>query len=138
MLKQCHACFEEHLDLAPVRLVFIEEPLTATNMTRSGHRCTGGERRAAAKGLPGWPSQTTTPITRLRMSGTVAPVALEDGIEEAFARLESMLRKAAKRSASGLSSLLGDLVDLAQPAECASYSGPAVTNQLIEKCPKGL
>jgi transposase len=42
-------------------------------------------------------------------------------IEKAFARLKAMLRKAGERTVSGLWSLIGKLVDLFQPRECANY-----------------
>lgn len=42
-------------------------------------------------------------------------------IEKAFARLKAMPRKAAERTASGLWDLIGRLVDLFQPDECANY-----------------
>lgn len=42
-------------------------------------------------------------------------------IEKAFARLKAMLRKAAERTVSGLWDLIGKLVDLFQPTECANY-----------------
>ncbi|GAA0675522.1 transposase [Sphingomonas insulae] len=42
-------------------------------------------------------------------------------IEKAFARLKAMLRKAGERTVSGLWSLIGKLVDLFQPQECANY-----------------
>lgn len=42
-------------------------------------------------------------------------------IEKAFARLKVMLRKAGERTVSGLWSLIGKLVDLFQPHECANY-----------------
>ena len=42
-------------------------------------------------------------------------------IEKAFARLKALLRKAGERTVSGLWSLLGRLVDLFQPQECANY-----------------
>jgi transposase len=42
-------------------------------------------------------------------------------IEKAFARLKAMLRKAAERTVSGLWDLIGKLVDIFQPAECANY-----------------
>ena len=42
-------------------------------------------------------------------------------IEKAFARLKAMLRKAAERSVSGLWDLIGKLVDIFQPTECANY-----------------
>ncbi|MCC4234123.1 IS630 family transposase [Sphingobium soli] len=42
-------------------------------------------------------------------------------IEKAFARLKAMLRKAGERTVAGLWSLIGRLVDLFQPQECANY-----------------
>lgn len=42
-------------------------------------------------------------------------------IEKAFARLKAMLRKAAERTVSGLWTLIGTLVDVFQPGECANY-----------------
>ena len=40
---------------------------------------------------------------------------------KAFARLKAMLRKAGERTVSSLWSLIGRLVDLFQPQECANY-----------------
>lgn len=42
-------------------------------------------------------------------------------IEKAFARPKAMLRKAAERAVSGLWDLIGRLVELFQPDECANY-----------------
>jgi transposase len=42
-------------------------------------------------------------------------------IEKAFARLKALLRKAGERTVSGLWDLLGRLVDLFTPPECANY-----------------
>ena len=42
-------------------------------------------------------------------------------IEKAFARLKAMLRKAGERTVSGLWRLIGRLVDLFHPQECANY-----------------
>ncbi len=42
-------------------------------------------------------------------------------IEKAFSRLKAMLRKAGERSVSGLWNLIGKLVDLFEPHECANY-----------------
>ena len=42
-------------------------------------------------------------------------------IEKAFSRLKAMLRKAGERTVSGLWSLIGRLVDIFQPDECANY-----------------
>jgi transposase len=42
-------------------------------------------------------------------------------IEKAFSRLKAMLRKAGERTVSGLRDLIGKLVDIFQPTECANY-----------------
>lgn len=42
-------------------------------------------------------------------------------IEKAFSRLKAMLRKAGERTVSGLWDLIGKLVDMFQPDECANY-----------------
>ena len=42
-------------------------------------------------------------------------------IEKAFSRPKAMLRKAGERTVSGLWNLIGKLVDLFQPDECANY-----------------
>jgi transposase len=42
-------------------------------------------------------------------------------IEKAFSRLKAMLRKAAELTVLGLWDLIGKLVDLFQPDECANY-----------------
>ena len=42
-------------------------------------------------------------------------------IEKAFARLKALLRKAAERTISGLWDLIGKLVDIFLPDECANY-----------------
>lgn len=42
-------------------------------------------------------------------------------IEKAFSCLKAMLRKAGERTVSGLWSLIGKLVNLFQPQECANY-----------------
>jgi transposase len=42
-------------------------------------------------------------------------------IEKAFSRLKAMLRKAGERTVGGLWDLIGQLVDLFEPAECANY-----------------
>ncbi|SDD60313.1 DDE superfamily endonuclease [Rhodospira trueperi] len=41
-------------------------------------------------------------------------------MEKAFAKLKALLRKDAERTVAGLWSLLGRLVDLFQPNECAN------------------
>ena len=42
-------------------------------------------------------------------------------IEKAFSRLKAMLRKAGERTVSGLWDLIGKLVDIFKPDECANY-----------------
>lgn len=42
-------------------------------------------------------------------------------IEKAFAKLKALLRREAERTVSGLWSLIGRLVELFLPAECANY-----------------
>jgi transposase len=42
-------------------------------------------------------------------------------IEQAFAKLKALLRKAAERTVDGLGHAIGRLLDLFPPAECANY-----------------
>jgi transposase len=42
-------------------------------------------------------------------------------IEKAFSKLKAMLRTAEERTVSGLWTLIGKLVDIFQPHECANY-----------------
>ena len=42
-------------------------------------------------------------------------------IEQAFAKLKALLRKAAERTVDGLWTTIGKLLDLFPPAECANY-----------------
>lgn len=42
-------------------------------------------------------------------------------IQKAFSRLKAMLRKAGKRTVRGLWDLIGRLIDIFQPGECANY-----------------
>jgi transposase len=42
-------------------------------------------------------------------------------IENAFAKLKAMLRKAATRTIDGLWSAIGDIIDTFNPTECANY-----------------
>jgi transposase len=42
-------------------------------------------------------------------------------IEKALSRLKAMLRKAGERTVIGLWDLIGKLVDIFQPDECANY-----------------
>ena len=51
-------------------------------------------------------------------------------IENAFAKLKALLRKAAERTVDGLWTTIGQLIDLFQPAECATTSLRQDTMQL--------
>ena len=46
-------------------------------------------------------------------------------IENAFAKLKALLRKAAERTVDGLWNAIGDLIDVFTPAECANYFAAA-------------
>jgi len=46
-------------------------------------------------------------------------------IENAFAKLKAMLRKAAQRTINGLWSAIGDIIDTFTPTECANYFAAA-------------
>jgi transposase len=46
-------------------------------------------------------------------------------IENAFAKLKALLRKAAERTLPGLWSAIGRIVDLFNPTECANYFAAA-------------
>ena len=46
-------------------------------------------------------------------------------IENAFAKLKALLRKAAARTVSGLWNAIGQLIDTFKPAECANYFAAA-------------
>lgn len=46
-------------------------------------------------------------------------------IENAFAKLKALLRKAAERTVDGLWTTIGELIDLFTPQECANYFAAA-------------
>lgn len=46
-------------------------------------------------------------------------------IENAFAKLKALLRKAAERTIGGLWDTIGRIIDLFSPAECANYFSAA-------------
>ena len=46
-------------------------------------------------------------------------------IENAFAKLKAMLRKAAERTVDGLWSAIGKIIDTFNPTECANYFAAA-------------
>lgn len=75
ILRQRRGWFDGECDLAPERLVFIDETWTATNMTRSHGRAPRGER--LRMGFPHGHRKTTTLVAGLRMSGMIAPMVLD-------------------------------------------------------------
>jgi hypothetical protein len=75
VLSQFEAWIEGQLNLDAQRLVFIDETCTATNMTRSHGRCRRSER--LRMGYPHGHRKTTTLVAGLRMTGMVAPMALD-------------------------------------------------------------
>ena len=68
------------------------------------------------------PVSTRGEVPRLYHDRVALGFKLLSGLgEKAFARLKALLRKAAERTVSGLWGLIGKLVDLFQPGECANY-----------------
>ena len=58
-------------------------------------------------------------------------------IEQAFAKLKALLRKAAERTVDGLWNAIGKLLDLFPPAECANYlanSGYPRSKNVLQYC----
>lgn len=62
--------------------------------------------------------RSTSHGTRPRVSAQQPPYSPDF---KAFSRLKAMLRKAGERTVSGLWGLIGKLVDIFQPNECANY-----------------
>jgi transposase len=77
-LKRREAWFDGQLDLAPERLVFIDETWATTNMARLRGRAPKGERLHA--GIPHGHWKTTTFVAGLRLTGMVAPLVLDGPI----------------------------------------------------------
>jgi transposase len=183
VLKRRHAWFEGQLDLAPERLVFIDETWASTNMARTRGRARRGERLRAAVPHGHW--KTTTFVAGLRQDGIVAPFVLDgpinrrafetyvarvlvpelrpgdivimdnlsshkgprvrelieaagaslrylppyspdfNPIENAFAKLKALLRKAAERTVGALWDRIGLALNAFIPAECANYFAAA-------------
>jgi transposase len=69
------AWFDEQIDLAPERLVFVDETGTSTKMARRYGRAPKGERCLAPVPHGHW--KTTTFTAGLRLNGMVAPLVLD-------------------------------------------------------------
>jgi transposase len=74
----------EQTDVAPERLVFLDETWAKTNMTRAYGRSRKGQRLRATVPYGRW--QTTTFLGAMRASGFIAPLCVEGAINgEIFA-----------------------------------------------------
>jgi hypothetical protein len=116
----------------------------AARLRRPDHRdafeaCAGGysSRSRAQASSSSW---TTSPATRARdvapdrgrrRQPALPPPYSPDfnPIENAFAKLKALLRKAAERTVEGLWATIGRIVDTFTPAECADYFAPPDTIQ---------
>ncbi|RXF66930.1 IS630 family transposase [Hansschlegelia zhihuaiae] len=78
VLKRRRDWFAAQPELDPERLVFIDETWASTNMARRRGRAPKGERLRAAVPHGHW--KTTTFVAGLRLTGMVAPMALDGPI----------------------------------------------------------
>ena len=72
------------------------------------------------------PTRSTASARRSRRAGAelryLPPYSPDlNPIEQAFAKLKALLRKAAERTVDGLWNAIGQLLDLFPPTECANY-----------------
>ena len=114
--------------LNPERLVFIDETGAATDMARRYGRCPRGERLVASVPWGHW--KTTTFVAALRVGEVAAPCVFDgpmDGpsfrayVEQFFAKLKALLRKAAARTIEALIAAIADALTTVTPNECANY-----------------
>jgi transposase len=75
VLSRRWAWFEGQVDLAPERLVFVDESWASTNMSRRYGRCPRGERLRMSVPHGHW--KTTTFIAGLRNRGIIAPFVID-------------------------------------------------------------
>jgi hypothetical protein len=75
LLKRRQAWFDDHPDLDPARLVFIDETGLSTKMARLRGRSLRGERCRTA--IPHGHWKTTTFVGALRLNGMTAPLVLD-------------------------------------------------------------
>jgi len=118
--------YQNRLD--PSRLVFIDETWAKTNMTRTHGRAPRGARLQAKVPHAHW--KTMTFVAALRLEGITAPVVFDQPIngewfqayvEQVFAKLKTLLRKADERSVEAVWTRIGALLDHFSPSECANY-----------------
>jgi hypothetical protein len=97
ILKKREEWFDGQIDLDPDKLVVIDETWASTNMARTRGRAPRGERLRAS--IPHGHWKTTTLVAGLRLSGMVAPMALDGPINgRAFqAYVDQVLVRIAER-----------------------------------------
>ena len=135
--------------MSPARLILVDETGAATNMARRYGRGPRGKRVDGPVPHGHWKS--TTFVGGLTVNGFIAPYVTDGAmngaifrawveqmlapelrylppdspdlspIEQAFAKLKALLRKAAERTIDGLWTAIGRPVDQFPPAECANY-----------------
>ena len=108
--------------------MFIDETGASTKMARLRGRAPRGQRLRS--GVPHGHWKTTTFTGALRLSGMTAPMVLDGPmtrawflayVENAFAKLKALLRKAAARTINELWRVIGESLDAFTPKECANY-----------------
>lgn len=128
---------QPHLD--PDRLVFIDETWATTNMTRRYGRAPPGQRLVAAVPHGHWEIVILDNLGSHKVAGVRDAIQARGAtlvclppyspdrnpIEQAFAKLKTLLRKLAARTVSSLWNALGDLLDRFTPQECANYLASA-------------
>ena len=106
-------------ELNPERPVFIDEPGATTKMARLYGRTPRGQRLVMSVPYGHW--KTATFVAGLRHDRIDAPCVIDGPIEQMFAKLKALLRKAAVRSVEKLWDTIGLLLNAFCPAECANY-----------------
>jgi transposase len=132
------------------RFVFLDETGTATNMTRRYGRCAKGQRLVAKAPWGHWKTTTFVAGLRHngivaplvldnlpahKVSGVREAITARGAtlmylppyspdlnpIEQLFAKLKALLRKAAARTRDSLWSTIGEALDAFTPDECRNY-----------------
>lgn len=113
--RECRSSASRGRDLRPPTSSRTRRTSTSRSSCQKSRRCTTRD--------------ATTPIVKpQRQRGMLAPLTFLppyssefNPIEIVFSRLKAMLTKIRERTVSGLWSLIGKLVDIFQPIECANY-----------------
>ena len=114
--------------IAPSRLVFIDETWVKTNMAPLRGWGPRGKRLKGYAPYGHW--KTLTFIAALRHDRIDAPWVIDGPIngemfrlyvEQVFAKLKHLMRKAQPRNVEATWRKVGDLLDLFSPQECANY-----------------